>query len=164
MLTQLYSSLTESVDRRVGWAKLPWPLGLFVVLGLRFRLRAKNLYDSGRGVLDLPPAGDEWHVDHLTARTIDGTYNDLQEPLMGALGSRFGRNVPLTATRSPRTPPTTSIGWPRPIEGQRRLADWPGNESQYLELSCGETVQLSGRIAARVASLVSRRCRSTRHD
>src|SRR6185503_10900725 len=61
----------------------------------RFRLRAKNLYDSGRGVLDVPPSGDEWHVDHLTARTIDGTYNDLEDPLMGSLGSRFGRNVPL---------------------------------------------------------------------
>jgi hypothetical protein len=94
MLEKLYSSLTEWVDRRIGWDKLPWPLGLLVVLGLRFRLRAKNLYDSGRGVLDVPPAGDEWHVDHRTARTIDGTYNDLDEPLMGALGSRFGRNVP----------------------------------------------------------------------
>ena len=95
MLKQLYSSLTEWVDRRIGWDKLPWPLGLLVVLGLRFRLRAKNLYDSGRGVLDVPPAGDEWHVDHLTARTIDGTYNDLHDPLMGAIGSRFGRNGPL---------------------------------------------------------------------
>jgi hypothetical protein len=95
MLKNLYSSFTEWIDHRIGWDKLPWPLGLLVVLGLRFRLRAKNLYDSGRGPLDLPPAGDEWHADHLTARTIDGTYNDLQDPLMGALGSRFGRNVPL---------------------------------------------------------------------
>ena len=99
MLKQLYSSMTEWVDRRIGWEKLPWPLGLLVVLGLRFRLRAKNLYDSGRGVLDVPPAGDEWHVDHLTARTIDGTYNDLDDPLMGAIGSRFGRNVPLDLRR-----------------------------------------------------------------
>ena len=95
MFKQWYSSLTEWVDRRIGWSKLPWPLGLLVILGLRFRLRAKNLYDSGRGALDVPPPGDEWHVDHLTARTIDGTYNDLEEPLMGGLGSRFGRNVPL---------------------------------------------------------------------
>src|SRR5262245_25883539 len=94
MLENLYSSFTEWVDRRIGWAKLPWPLGLLVVPGLRFRLRARNLYDSGRGPLDVPPAGDEWHVDHLTARTIDGTYNDLQDPLMGSIGSRFGRNVP----------------------------------------------------------------------
>jgi hypothetical protein len=95
MFKQWYSSLTEWIDHRIGWSKLPWPLGLLVVLGLRFRLRAKNLYDSGRGTLDVPPPGDEWHADHLTARTIDGTYNDLEEPLMGALGSRFGRNVPL---------------------------------------------------------------------
>lgn len=99
MFKQLYSSLTESVDRRIGWDKLPWPLGMLVLLGLRFRLRAKNLYDSGRGVLDVPPAGDEWHAGHLTARTIDGTYNDLDQPLMGALGSRFGRNVPLDHVR-----------------------------------------------------------------
>jgi len=94
MLKNLYSSFTEWVDRRIGWDKLPWPLGLLVVLGVRFKLRAKNLYDSGRGPLDVPPAGDEWHADHLTARTIDGTYNDLEDPLMGGLGSRFGRNVP----------------------------------------------------------------------
>ena len=94
MLKNLYSSFTEWVDRRIGWDKLPWPLGLLVVLGVRFKLRAKNLYDSGRGALGVPPAGDEWHADHLTARTIDGTYNDLEDPLMGGLGSRFGRNVP----------------------------------------------------------------------
>jgi hypothetical protein len=94
-LTRLYSSLTEAVDHRVGWHRLPWPLGMLVLVGLRFRLRARNLYDSGRGPLDRPPADDFEHVRHLTARTLDGTYNDLDEPLMGALGSRFGRNVPL---------------------------------------------------------------------
>jgi hypothetical protein len=31
---------------------------------------------------------------YLGARTLDGTYNDLDDPLMGSLGSRFGRNVP----------------------------------------------------------------------
>ena len=95
MVKNLYSSLTEGVDRRRGWYTLPWPLGCSSLLGLRFRLRAANLYDSGRGPLDVPPAGDERHADHLTARTLDGTYNDLEDPLMGALGSRFGRNVPL---------------------------------------------------------------------
>jgi hypothetical protein len=95
MLKGLYSSLTEAVDHRIGWNKLPWPLGMLVLVGVRFRLRAKNLYDSGRGPLDRPPADDDLHANHVTARTLDGTYNDLDEPLMGALGSRFGRNVPL---------------------------------------------------------------------
>ena len=36
--------------------------------------------------------------DYLGARTIDGTYNDLDDPLMGSIGSRFGRNVPLGHT------------------------------------------------------------------
>ena len=95
MLKRLYSSMTEVVDRRIGWDKLPWPLGMLVLLGIRFRLRARNLYDSGRGSLDRPQADEDAHANHLTARTLDGTYNDLDDPLMGALGSRFGRNVPL---------------------------------------------------------------------
>jgi len=95
MLKRLYSSVTEAVDHRVGWDKLPWPLGMLVLVGVRFKLRAKNLYDSGRGPLDRPSADDDLHANHLTARTLDGTYNDLNDPLMGALGSRFGRNVPV---------------------------------------------------------------------
>jgi hypothetical protein len=98
MFKRLYSSVTEAVDHRIGWDKLPWPLGMLVLVGVRFRLRARNLYDMGRGPLDRPPADDDLHANHLTARTMDGTYNDLKDPLMGALGSRFGRNVPADHT------------------------------------------------------------------
>jgi hypothetical protein len=35
----------------------------------------------------------------LTARTADGTYNDLDSPRMGSAGTRFGRNVPIDRTR-----------------------------------------------------------------
>jgi hypothetical protein len=94
--SRLYSSLTEAVDQRIGWDRLPLPLGLLTLIGIRNRLRGENLYDSGRGPLDRPPAADDFdHAHHLTARTLDGTYNDLDQPLMGGLGSRFGRNVPL---------------------------------------------------------------------
>jgi Animal haem peroxidase len=85
----------ESKDRSVGWAKLPTPIGLLVFIGLRDRLREKNLHDTGRGALDKPPFTDPNQADYRGARTIDGTYNDLNEPLMGSIGSRFGRNVPL---------------------------------------------------------------------
>src|SRR6266516_3687306 len=85
----------ESIDKSIGWAKLPTPLALPVLLGLRDRLRAKNLYDTGRGPLDKPPFTDPNQADYRGARTLDGTYNDLNDPLMGAIGSRFGRNVPL---------------------------------------------------------------------
>src|SRR3954454_24271782 len=92
---RLYSSLTQAVDHRIGWSRLPWPLGMLTLVGIRFRLRASNIYDSGRGHLDRPPADVDAHANHLTARTLDRTYTDLEDPLMGALVIRFGRNVPL---------------------------------------------------------------------
>ncbi len=88
-----YSSLTEAVDHRFGWDKLPTVLGMLTLIGIRNRLRADNLYDSGRGPDDVPPTGFD-DSRHLQARTLDGTFNDLKQPLMGSLGSRFGRNVP----------------------------------------------------------------------
>jgi hypothetical protein len=37
-------------------------------------------------------------VRYLTARTPDGSYNDLDHPAMGSTGTRFGRNVPIERT------------------------------------------------------------------
>lgn len=95
LISRLYSSFTEAIDHRVGWDKLPTPLGLLTFVGIRNRLRARNLYDSGRGSREWPSADDALHRRYRTSRTLDGTYNDLDDPLMGSIGSRFGRNVPL---------------------------------------------------------------------
>ena len=95
-MPHLLTDLAEKLDRRFGWDKLPLPLALPTLIGLRNRLRERNLYDTGRGPLDRPDVPD--HPRHLTARTLDGTFNDLDDPLMGSLGSRFGRNVPLEHT------------------------------------------------------------------
>src|SRR4051794_3951471 len=88
----------ERVDRAVGWSRLPRLLALAVLIGLRRRLQDRNLYDTGRGGLDRPPFTDADAVDYRGERTLDGSYNDLSDPLMGAIGSRFGRNVPLERT------------------------------------------------------------------
>jgi hypothetical protein len=95
LFSRLYSSVTEAVDHRFGWDHLPKPLAMLTLIGIRDRLRAENLYDTGRGAGDRPAVLDGDDSRHLTARTLDGTYNDLNDPLMGSLGSRFGRNVPL---------------------------------------------------------------------
>ena len=95
LLSRMFVSLAEAADRRFGWPQLPKPFGILTLIGLRTRLREQNLYDTG-GPADLPagaPGVPEAPVDHRTARTTDGTYNDLHFPLMGSLGSRFGRNV-----------------------------------------------------------------------
>lgn len=95
LLKRAYTGLTEAIDRRVGWDKLPTPLGILVLVGLRDKLRAENLYDSGRGPLDQPDQVPPLDDVALGSRTEDGIYNDLDSPLMGSSSSRFGRNVPL---------------------------------------------------------------------
>ena len=95
-LSRVYASVAEASDHRFGWDRMPKPLAMLTLVGLRDRLRAENLYDTGRGPGDRPPpATDGQPARYLTARTLDGTYNDLDDPLMGSIGSRFGRNVPL---------------------------------------------------------------------
>ena len=62
------------------------------------RLRQRNLYDTG-----LPPADAELRaraadLAYRSRRTLDGTLNDLGSPVMGSIGTPFGRNVPLDHT------------------------------------------------------------------
>lgn len=92
---KVFTSFTQWLDRTVGWDRLPRPLGLLTLYGIRLRLRKRNLVDTGNtDPLEAPvmPPGN------LTRRTLDGSYNDLDNPAMGSIGSRFGRNVPLDLT------------------------------------------------------------------
>jgi hypothetical protein len=97
-----YNDAAEATDRRWGWDKLPLPVAMLVLIGLRNILREKNLHSTGRGPLDKPDISD--HPNYLTARTLDGTFNNLDDPLMGSLNSRFGRNVPLEYTVREKDP------------------------------------------------------------
>ncbi len=52
---RLYDGAAAAADRCVGWDKLPTPLGLAVLIGLRNILRQENLYDtSGEAAVDTP--------------------------------------------------------------------------------------------------------------
>lgn len=113
-LTRKFTEVTQSVDQQVGWHRVPLLIALVILIGLRTVLRDKNLYDT-TGVILSPsdkPVASEKNARYLTARTVDGSYNDLKHPTMGSVGTRFGRNVPLQAvypddasilTPSPRT-------------------------------------------------------------
>ena len=95
---RLYDGAAEVIDRKVGWDKLPTPLGLAVLVGLRNTLRKHNLHDtSGQPAVDTPPVRPP-DPRNRSRRTADGTYNDLEQPAMGMAGSRFGRNVPIEHT------------------------------------------------------------------
>ena len=94
--TPLFARLTSWAAATSSWAKLPWPLGLVTILIYRNRLRRENLYDTQTAATMNRPLPDGER--HLTARTVDGTYNDLTSPQMGSAGTRFGRNVPIDRT------------------------------------------------------------------
>ncbi len=92
VLSRGFFAAAETVDKRFSWHRLPRPLGVLTLMGLRDQLRAENLYatESRNGGAEPPP----WSPRYLTARTLDGTYNDLRSARMGSAGTRFGRNFP----------------------------------------------------------------------
>jgi hypothetical protein len=95
LFSRVFTDVAEALDRRFRWHRLPVPLGLLTLVGLRTRLRESNLYDTSSRPADPPsPEGSRY----LTTRTADGTFNDLENPTMGSAGTRFGRNAPLEFT------------------------------------------------------------------
>ena len=92
-VTRALARAATAVDQRWGWDRLPLPLSLLTLIGLRDALREANLYDSYEG--DEPEAPTRAASEYLTVRTVDGSYNALDAPSMGMAHTRFGRNVPL---------------------------------------------------------------------
>lgn len=83
-------------------AKKPWHerilIGALLELQkFRTNLRKNNLHDTSQlpGADKLPKPQPDPSGRHLTARMDDGSYNDLEHPEMGMVGTRFGRNMPL---------------------------------------------------------------------
>ena len=105
--------------QRRPWYQLPRFLAYAKLVEIRNELREKNLHDTEEPPLEkqaVPPAAD---LDPAIreARTTDGTSNDLQYPRMGAVGCRFGRNVPLQHT----VPDTANLLVPNPRTVSREL-------------------------------------------
>lgn len=95
LLSRLLTSAAEAVDRRVGWHKLPRLPGIITLFGLRAGLRSRNLYEADAPLATRSVVPGPEGERYATARTADGTRNDLDDPAMGAAGMPFGRNVPL---------------------------------------------------------------------
>src|SRR4051794_37711796 len=53
---RVYDRVAEYIDHRIGWDKLPTPLGLLTLIGVRNILRQQNLTDSDQvGSVPQPP-------------------------------------------------------------------------------------------------------------
>ena len=113
-----YDATAQAIDHWVGWDRLPTPLGLGVLLGVRNILRQRNLYDTTNEPSTSPPGLARPERFSFTARTADGSYNDLGHPAMGMAGTRFGRNVPIEAIRPESE---TELLSPNPREVSRQL-------------------------------------------
>ena len=90
---RFWAALAQNIDRTTGWAQLPALTGALVLAGLRTRLRQKNLHDTETLERVKPEPKLNPAYRSLTARSVDGSYNDLSVPEMGRANTRFGRNV-----------------------------------------------------------------------
>jgi Animal haem peroxidase len=114
-LTRLVTSVAQAIDWTVHWWRLPTPLAIPVLLAARVVYRHKNLYDTGLlPTIPQPPPVPEDGRRYLSARTADGSFNDLSSPTMGAANTRFGRNVPLSVT-APEPQPDVLTPNPRTV-------------------------------------------------
>jgi len=77
------------------WYQLPQLFAMVRLIEIRNELRAKNLVDTEEPALPVGPIPPNLDPALKKYRTLDGTYDDLTCPPMGAANRRFGRNVPL---------------------------------------------------------------------
>jgi hypothetical protein len=92
-MPNLIGRLTDLLKRP--WYERPRLLAIKELIDFRNDLREKNLHDTEEPAMarqDIPANLDP---AVRAGRSIDGSFNDLHVPAMGAMGRRFGRNFPL---------------------------------------------------------------------
>jgi hypothetical protein len=98
MADNLLGRISDLLQRRRPWYTLPRILAAPQLVDIRNQLRRENLHDTEEPPLQEQPVPSNLDETLRNERTVDGTYNDLKYPTMGACGRRFGRNVPLKHT------------------------------------------------------------------
>ncbi len=114
MLDGPIAFLAEHLDRRFRWDRLWWPLGILTLVGLRTRLRERNLFHPGPTTAAGDDAGGGPEPPRL-GRTYDGSYTHPLHPRMGAAGTRFARNTPVVVE------PDVATSTPDPAEVSSKL-------------------------------------------
>jgi hypothetical protein len=111
----LFSRIGDFLHGNRPWYKLPRLLAMPRLIEIRNELREKNLHDTEEPPLEIHTGPMDDAVRQ--GRTIDGSWNDLKCPHMGAKGARFGRNFPLTEVH----PDTARLLEPNPRVVSREL-------------------------------------------
>ena len=99
------------------WYDLPTPLAVPLLVEMRNKMRQHNLFDTEEPAMPTRPDSEPVPAEVQGERTVDGSWNDLSCPHMGAVKRRFGRNFPLDQT----LPDTANLLNPNPREVSRTL-------------------------------------------
>ncbi|HUS06774.1 MAG TPA: peroxidase family protein, partial [Bryobacteraceae bacterium] len=92
----LFSRIGDFLHGSRPWYKLPRLLAVPRLIEIRNQLRQENLHDTEEPAMAVHAGPVDEAVRQ--ARTVDGSWNDLKCPHMGAAGARFGRNFPVSET------------------------------------------------------------------
>lgn len=93
-MTPLARFVRNATERMGEWHHLGRLGGLAALFGIREELRSSNLHYTGA----LEAAGPPEPVPggrNLNARQPDGSFESVEQPMMGALETRYSRNAPL---------------------------------------------------------------------
>jgi hypothetical protein len=82
--------LIKTFSAKNAWSRFAKPFGILYLAIERKNLFKNNLHSTYKQF----PKGEPM-AGFQEGRTADGTGNDISEPLMGAVGTRFGRNFPI---------------------------------------------------------------------
>lgn len=115
----MFNFLTNLFGKNKPWHERPTVIALFELIQFRDRMRQENLHDTATlpTTDDVTPPQPSEDGSHSKIRTADGSFNDLNDPKMGRVGSRFGRNVPLSKVY----PDQANLLNPNPREISRKL-------------------------------------------
>jgi hypothetical protein len=102
---RIFNKLAQAADQRLGWHKLPTPVGLAVLTGVRNILRQRNLHDTGglpsKGVAEVPPWRPEYlpggrrDAEAVMAQMVERDDLGNKLVLIGAVGLRNECQEPL---------------------------------------------------------------------
>ncbi|MDT5130949.1 MAG: hypothetical protein QOE41_260, partial [Mycobacterium sp.] len=124
-VTHLWGWIAGYRDRVwTNWYRRPLALEVLTLAYMRERLNARNLdssYPAGT-LVGFQPPGQVPPPGVRQFRTADGSWNNLGDPKEGAAGTRFLRNVELSAIRPERG---AQLLRPNPREISRRLLTRP---------------------------------------
>ena len=145
-VTHLWGRIGGYRDRVwTNWYRRRLALGVLTLAYMRERLNAHNLgssYPAGT-LVGFQPPGQEPPPGVTHFRTADGSWNNLADPKEGAAGTRFLRNVDLSAIR-PET--DAQLLTPNPREISSRLLTRPRGSDGRTVMTRSALPQPAGRI------------------